>query len=323
MRHVDPAKEPTMRKSKRAKNGNMLVVVMVVGGVVLIALVVGMSFSGMYFAENILQNYANECAQSGAAVLNGGDQATLNQGINSANREGQMNDMIMRTRALVKESRENIDQTAQNINNENYRGLADQLMDEAKQSAVDMEAERKTLKQVSEQEATDAIINRLAEIQKLNVSLPWLQFSSPKLVRKIGIQFGQVKDVQSNVMQLDASNNLMTDDQSYVAPNKHYKAGANARLQGSDSSLDFKVSSLQPASLNKEISPARLILPDTFQPLKNPDDLSSAVRVTLTMNVATTIGAETHNKIRASGNATTTGASATRRDDSEFDTFER
>jgi hypothetical protein len=312
-----------MKKSRRNNQGNMFIIVALVLGLTAMALVVGMSFGGLYFAQNILQNYANELALSGATVLNGSDTTQLSQGINTANREGQMNDMIMRTRVLVKDSREMMDLTDQEISgNESFRNLADQLLDESTQSAKDMEIERKKLKQVSEQEATDLIKNRLASISKLNVKLPWIQMSSPRLFRLKGIVFGQVRDMQSNVEQLSEANNLQPEDQNYVASNKHYNAGANARLKGPEGSLDFKVSSLQPASLNKEVGPARLILPSSFSRTRNADDLSSAVQVSLIMDVRTTIGAVTDHQIMVRGIAATTGASSIRRDDSEFTTFE-
>lgn len=308
-----------MRRSGRNNKGNMLIIVSVFMGLLGMGLIVGLSFAGLFFAQNILQNYANELALSGACVLNGGDKLALSQGINSDNREGQMNDMIIRTRVLVKESREEMDKATQQLSeNKGFMDLADQLLTESKQSASDMEADRKTLKQVSEQEATQLINDQLATIGKFRLILPWIQLSSPRLVQANGIAFGQVKDMQSNVEQLNDANDLTAEDQSYVAANKHYSAGANARLMGPESYLDFKVSSLQP-SLNKEVAPARLILPGAFQKTKNADDLTSSVEVNLEMDVRTSIGAKTASKIIVKGIATTTGASPIRRDESEFE----
>lgn len=313
-----------MRKSRRNNKGNMFIIVALVLCLTAMALVVGMSFGGLYFAQSILQNYANELALNGATVLNGSDPTELSQGVNTSNREGQMNDMIMRTRELVRDSRENMDLTEQEIqNNAGFRDLADQLLTEATQSAKDMEIERKRLKRVSEQEATDLIKNRLASISKMDVKLPWIQMSSPRLFRLKGIVFGQVRGMHSNVEQLSEANNLQREDQKYVAANKHYRAGTNARLEGPEANLDFKVSSLQPASVNKEVAPARLILPGAFQLTKNSDDLSSAVQVSLIMDVRTTIGAVTNHQIMVRGIATTTGASSIRRDDSQFKMFEQ
>lgn len=312
-----------MKKSRRNSKGNMIIIVVSVLLLTAMGLIVGMSFGGLYFAQNILQNYANELALNGATVLNGSDTTQLSRGINTANREGQMNDMIMRTRELVRDSRDNMDLTEQEIDNAGFRNLADQLLDEATQSAKGMEVERKRLKRVSEQEATDLIRDRLTSISKMDVKLPWIQMSSPRLFRSKGIVFGQVKGMHSNVKQLSEANNLLKDDQNYVAANKHYNAGSNARLEGPEANLDFKVSSLQPASVNKEVAPARLILPNSFELTKNADDLSSAVQVSLIMDVRTTIGAVTDHQIMVRGIATTTGASSIRRDDSQFTTFEQ
>ncbi len=322
--YAKQVKVQIMKKSRRNNKGNMIIIVALVLSLTAMALIVGMSFGGLFFAQNILQNYANELALNGASVLNGSDTTELSQGVNSANREGQMNDMIMRTRELVRDSRENMDLTDQEIqNNAGFRNLADQLLTEATQSAKDMETERRRLKKVSEQEATDLIKNRLSSISKMDVKLPWIQMSSPRLFRLKGIVFGQVKGMHSNVEQLSEANNLQREDQNYVAANKHYNAGTNARLEGPEANLDFKVSSLQPASLNKEVAPARLILPGSFQLTKNADDLSSAVQVSLIMDVRTTIGAVTDHQIMVRGIATTTGASSMRRDDSQFTTFEQ
>ena len=51
-----------MKKSRRKNKGNMIIIVALVLSLTAMALIVGMSFGGLFFAQNILQNYANELA---------------------------------------------------------------------------------------------------------------------------------------------------------------------------------------------------------------------------------------------------------------------
>lgn len=298
-------------RAPRRQRGNMLILVSVTMTLIAMGLTVGLSFGGVILAQTILQSYANEMALSAACRLNGADETEQAQGINSNDREGQMNNMIVRCRSMVYESKLNNDQTVTD-NFPQLQGLADQLYLEAKQSARDLELERRNLKNVSEQEATNEINNQMQSRSQFKLTLPWIQCSSVRLATTNGITFGQVKDVQSNVTRLDDSNNLRSEDDTYKyvrQQSNRYNANINAKL-ASDPDLDFKLSSLQPP-VNGEIAPARLILPPSFvraSQVSTPQgDLNSAVRVKLVMNLETKIGAATNNQITVCGFATTTG----------------
>jgi len=296
--------------SKRKEQGNMLIVVSLCMGLIGLAIVGGMSFAGLFLAQSLLQNFANQAALSAACTLNGGNQQAQASGINACDRMGQMNNMIARSRAEVFESRTNLGSSAEL---DGLQGIADQLCTSARDGATTLEQERQKLKSVVEAEATAEVSNQIQAIQKFQLILPWIQLSSARLLPGgSGIAFGQINGVQSTVSQLDASNNLNTIDASkgYTSASKRYLANINAQLTGADSDLNFHLSSLQPP-VNHDVAPARLVLPAAFESVPTGDgsagDLPSAVKVTLVMNVETELFGPSKSQIVVTGVATTTG----------------
>ncbi|MGH9550460.1 MAG: hypothetical protein ACRD3W_13850 [Terriglobales bacterium] len=296
---------------QRKASGNMLILVCVTMGLISLALTIGLSFGGLFLAQTVLQNFANQLALSGAVLLNGGNKLEQANGINSSDRIGQMNNMIARSRSAVNECKLNSDDSKSENDDPELQALAGQLYDSACDGAQTMEPERQKLKAVAEQEVADEITNEMKQMSKFSLVLPWLTISSPKLSLK-GVEFGQIKDVQSNVMVLDTSNNLSDDSSFTNATNKRYKANVNAQLQGIDRTIDFKLSSLQPP-VKDEVAPARLVLPSAWAETPQGDQpngyLCSAVKVTLEMNVATSLGTPTKNIIKVVGFAATSGGS--------------
>lgn len=275
-----------MSKTKRSHRGNMLILVSLSLGLVGLAIIVGMSFAGAIFVHTLMQNEVNELSLRAACTLNAGD------------RLGQMNNMIARCRSLVKESRR-IDEDAQQKNS-NIKTLASVLLEESRDCAQELELQRKTLKKIAHAEALNEIQEGMASIQDHPcLILPWIQCEKPQLST---VQFGQVKDVQSNVTALDASNELQENDTTndfIRAASKRYKANINAKIPAPDADLNFHLSSLQ-APVNNDVSPGRIILPDAFT--KTPGtDLTSAVKVTIRMKVATEIGSKTKNTVEVTG----------------------
>jgi hypothetical protein len=269
----------------RKNRGNMLILVCVSMGLLCLGLTVGMSFGGLYFAQALLQNQANDLALTAAVALNASD------------REGQMNNMISRCRGLVYESR-NEDNDASDRNYTDIQPLADMLLDESRQSARDLDTERTKLQQLGQAEATAQVNAQFQQMSKLNeLILPWIQCKKPKLE---GITFGQVKDVQSNVTALSDFNDLTPDDENYIRPQSNrYYANVNAKLPGQDADLNFQLSSLQPPVQN-ETAPARIALPGAFADTPN-GDMNSAVKIDLSVAVGTEYGGKTENAIHVTG----------------------
>ena len=115
----------------RHSNGSVLVLAMVVIGLLAVSLLIGYSYGGLFFEHNRLQASANEMALAAARKLNDKD------------RIGQMNNMIARNRQLVFSGRQQFDECK-----EKYPGLAslaEELLDESRDSAKTLEAQRKQL----------------------------------------------------------------------------------------------------------------------------------------------------------------------------------
>jgi hypothetical protein len=263
----------------------MLILVSVSMGLLCLGLTVGMSFGGLYFAQALLQNQANDLALTAAVALNASD------------REGQMNNMISRCRGLVYESR-NEDNDASDRNYTDMQPLADMLLDESRQSAKDLDTERTKLQQLGQAEATAKVNAQFQQISKMNeLILPWIQCKKPKLE---GITFGQVNDVQSNVTALSDFNDLTPDDENYIRPQSNrYYANINAKLPGQDADLNFHLSSLQPPVKN-ETAPARIALPGAFTDTPN-GDMNSAAKIDLSVAVGTEFGGKNESAIHVTG----------------------
>lgn len=302
---------------QRRKSGNVLVLVSVSMGLLGVGLICGLSFCGLFLAQALLQNFANEAALQAACKLNGGNQSDFANGVNPTDRIGQMNNIIARSRAAVYESRKNFDEALNQSANSSIEALADQLYQSARDGAKTIEPERQNLKDVAQTEAIDEVQQQIAQISKFKLILPWIQVNSPRLEPGDGVTFGQIKDIHSNVMQLDEANKLKNYDQSngYVHSNNRYKANQNAKLPGADSDLDFKFSSLQPP-VKTEVSPARLVLPSAFEDVPTGDspqgDIPSTVKVTMIMDVSTQLGVALKRQIKVVGIATTSGGSVMR-----------
>jgi len=287
----------------RTQHGNILVLTTVTAWLTTIGLVVGMSISGLFLMHYRLQSQANELAALAAQVMNEKD------------REGQMNDTISHCRQLVFASREIYDSTAQTY--PDFEPLARQLLDGATASAADLEAERKNLLKIATDEANQKVAESFrAMSERDKLTLPWLQTSSPTVVN---VSVGYVDGVPSNVEILPTSEQATTlavlkahDQQNnfFAEKNHHYLPNINAKLPGQESHLDFNFSSLAPPVLGT-VSPLHAMLPAAFRS-DQPGQLPSAAQVTLSLDVATQIGASIHKTVKVVGCAAACGAEPVR-----------
>lgn len=284
-------------KAKRSNNrGNVLILTCVVLAVVALCLVVGFSFCGLYFDHNRLQTSADEIALTGAKKLN------------ERNRIGQMNNMIARCRQLVYASREDY-----KIVKKTFPGvekIADQLLDEARQSALDLETERQKMRNVAEIEAVQAMRAKFDSIKgTYAMTLPWMRVKTPRV---IGVGLGRIDGVESNVEEFVSFDQLKQYDRDQgntvvYAKLSIYKGNKNEPLKEDDSDLPFFMASL-PAPILSEVSPARVTLQDKYRDIDDAP-VPTAVRVIMDLRVDSGLGPQAGDTMVATGTAITQGGS--------------
>lgn len=278
---------------RRRARGSVLVLGSFLMAFLALALLIGYSYGGLFFEHNRLQASANEVALAGARKLNEFD------------RLGQMNNMIARSRQLVFEGRRQLEEA-----NDKYPGiaaLANDLLDEAHESAVLLENQRSLLNVVARSEANIAVQSKFDEVKgSYAMFLPWMKVETPELA---GYQCGRCTGVESNVEFMATLSGLASFDKEkgYVVGDLHpyYKSHVNAKLSGPDSDLDFKISSLA-ATVKNSTPPARIILPGNFHSIAS-GDLPSVCRVKLWLPVSTGYGPYAGGKMSCVGAAAATG----------------
>lgn len=279
----------------RRSGGSVLVLAMVVIGLLAVSLLIGYSYGGLFFEHNRLQASANEMALAAARKLNDKD------------RIGQMNNMIARNRQLVFSGRQQFDECK-----EKYPGLAslaEELLDESRDSTKTLEAQRKQLSIVAKKEAKLAMQKKFEEINKTYAMyLPWMKVEEPLLA---GWQCGRVVNTESNVEMLKNISELEAYDieQSYAttAGMKLYKHDIDAKLPNADSDLTFRIAALS-APVMKTVAPARIILNANYDSVVG-DNLPSACRVKVWLPVGTGLGPNASSKMSCIGAASATGGS--------------
>ncbi len=283
------------RRQLRQSSGSVLILAMVVIGLLAVSLLIGYSYGGLFFEHNRLQASANEMALAAARKLNDKD------------RIGQMNNMIARNRQIVFSGRQQLDECK-----EKYPGiawLAEDLLDESRDSAKTLEAQRKQLSIVAKKEARLAMEKKFEEINKTYAMyLPWMKVEEPLLA---GWQCGRVVNTESNVEVLKNIPELESFDleQNYAstAGMKLYKHDIDAKLPSDDSDLTFKISALS-APVMKTVAPARIILNANYDTVIG-DNLPSACRVKVWLPVGTGLGPNASSKMSCIGAASATGGS--------------
>lgn len=287
----------TRSKTKYLKNHGSVLVFTCVGLVLLaICLLIAYSFSGLYFVHNRLQTSADEIALTGAKKLN------------ERNRIGQMNNMISRCRQLVYSSRDDLNGVKEEF--PGVERIADQLLQESRESALELDRERKKMRDLAETEAVQAMRSKFNSIKSTYaMSLPWMRVRTPRV---IGVGLGRIDGVESNVEEFSQFEKLKQSDrdQGYTAIfNKLnlYKADKNEQLKDEDTDLPFYVTSLPP-SIESMVSPARTILPDDYREA-NDEMVPTATKVMLDLRVENGAGPKNMETMQATGTAITTGAS--------------
>ncbi len=287
----------TRSKTKYSNNHGSVLVFTCVGLVILaMLLLIAYSFSGLYFVHNRLQTSADEIALTGAKKLN------------ERNQIGQMNNMISRCRQLVYCSRDDYNSVKQEF--PAIERFADQLLQESRQSALELEVERKKMRAVAEADAVQAMHDKFDSIKNTySMTLPWMRVRTPRV---IGVGLGRIDGIESNVEEFDQFEKLKQSDrdQGYTAVfNKLnlYKGNKNQQLTDEDTDLPFFLTSL-PAPIQSEVSPARTLLPDSYREADD-EPVPTATKVILDLRVENGAGPQTSETMRVTGTAITAGGS--------------
>ncbi len=256
----------------------MLAIVILSAAVIALVYIFCLSQQTLFAAQYRIQSALDRVALAGSCSLN------------SQDRIGQMNNMVARSRQLVYASR----QAEIEISKKRPRlsRLASSLLEDARNSARDLEAERKRLIVTTTKEANDAVEKEFTRsFATQGLRLPGLEIETPVLV---DTRFGSLKNVDSNVAVLHGLSNLAEfDKERFYINNKPdlYVPGKDLKLPDEDSDLKFNLSSL-PAYVNDVSAPARLVLPNTFQPGVN-GQLQSAAQIEARATVKTFYGSST------------------------------
>jgi hypothetical protein len=282
-----------VKEATRKQHGNMLWLSLLGFLTIIIGLMVGASFINLLFIQNQVQKLTDEATINGAVKLNDG------------NRIGQMNDLVSHCRQLVYTSRQ-ITYSVPNTSPD-LQMLSQQILDEDRASAHELEQERGRLQAVCANESKKAITESLDSQTSIYRSLlPWLRMQTPHVV---AIEFGSVKGVTSNALMNPVLEDLAAHDKTlklYDESSKLYFGNIDAKLPGDDSDLTFKLSSLA-APVNGTVSPARLALVDVFDKQKG-QQLQSTAKVTVGTEVKAGSLADRKENLNVTSTATTNGA---------------
>jgi hypothetical protein len=268
-----------MRK-RNNQTGNMLILVSVAMTLVALGLLIAASFAGVFFAHNRLQTTADEIALAGARKLN------------EFNRLGQMNDLIARSRQLVFGVSKEYDQVRTESNNPAMEKFAQQLKDEAVDSAAFLDNERQVLADLAATEAKAEMQKRFDEVKgSYSMVLPWLTVQAPQLVTS---GTGKLIGLQSNVQQLQGIDELVGTDKQ--AGNVFQGSGKLVSVYSIDKDATLPIAnsphfyfSPLAAPIANDISPARTVLPETIESVKG-NYAPCATELQLSLKVATGLG---------------------------------
>ncbi len=269
----------------RSEAGNMLVLTMVSGLIMIGTIFVMFIFLFPQLMKSSMQNSSESLALKTAKALNAQDQS------------GRMNNIVARCRELVFTSRQTYNR-ANALGYKHLEPLAQQLLNEARNNAMMLDDQREMLLQANVRNAIKEVeTTQLSVRGQKELNVAGMSAQAPKLSN---LDIGYIKNVQSNV-EVSAGNPALIEydkDRSYIQESSNlYVANIDARLPNEDGDLQFKLFPL-PAPVNGNVAPSRLTLPAAFvscgQIIKDGkqqkikiEQLPSAVRLEFTAQVGT------------------------------------
>lgn len=222
-----------------------------VSGLILVACMVGFGFYLLLTQQKKGQNKTDSAALTMAEFFNKDDKL------------GQMNNVVARCRELVYVSRQN-DDAATQLRSNVLQELSKQLLDEARSSALFVEAERKNEIKYLVKVTKDSVEGyNVKTPTRSTFSLPWFESHDPTIDE---VSFGSIRKTLSNVTNSQGVPDLQEFDKmkNYFEPTSHlYRGNINAKLPEPDSDLIFKISSL-PACVDTSVAPPRLTNSEAF-----------------------------------------------------------
>ncbi len=248
---------PSNRKYASAprSRGNMLVMIALVGGIIVAVVVIGIAVMLVLFSQQKGRQSADELALTLAQVLNRDD------------RQGQMNNLVERSRELVYASRKAYnDCVSEDFHN--MEPLMRDLLEESRTGAQTVEKTRESLSEITISELRSAqrdFNERLKQAHSMNLN--WMNTTQPVVKQ---LEVGSIDKVNSNVALSPGFPELKAmDEKSGLCDPKTgiYMGNINAKLPGADADLDFKLSSLA-APVGNTVSAARLTDVGVFQKAK-------------------------------------------------------
>lgn len=249
-------------------------------------------FGCVIMAEQRLQATTNEIALSGTMLLNQQD------------RIGQLNNMTARSRQLIFTAEKVVDDI-EDIDPE-LKPITEYLFDEAKEGATILDEERKTVNDKMRIAAKALIVSHFDKAKPAHRSVtPFFQTTVPEIE---SVDFGYIKDVESNVGVFKGVEELQQYDESNAVWESHnvlHKANNNAKLPGN--SQDFFLSSLA-APVDGEVAPARIALVSAYKKLDAGSKyLPSAIRLVTKMKIKAPFSEGTENTVKVTSVTTATG----------------
>ncbi|MBX3138654.1 hypothetical protein KF707_20665 [Candidatus Obscuribacterales bacterium] len=278
------------RRLKNRRAGAILLLIVAVGFMVLATGFIVICFFMVLSQQGRDSSQTDAHALSFASEINGQDWV------------GEINNMTGFARELVFTSRQECHRVSREC--PQFNALAKQLLDEARLSSMQVEADKRTL--LKDIDASLKVSIRNAEQEqkrKRGLALAWFSTEPSQLE---SVELGFMDGVSSNVIAPAAIPELKAFDiasKSLDEKSGFYNGNINAKLPEPDNDLDFRICSL-PACVKTTVSPARLASNDEFRTLltlqagKTTDfskceQLPSAVRVHSAMNVSTSAGGKT------------------------------
>ncbi len=272
---------------KKRSAGATLLLIIAVAFMVLSAAVIVICFF------IVLNQQRRDTSQTDAHAL------SFASDINGMDWVGQINHLTGFSRELVFTSRQELQQVSKQC--PQLTPLATQLLDEARLSAIHLEADKKTL--LKHIDASIKLSIRKVEAEQnrqRGLSIGWFATEPSRLE---SVEIGYMDGVESNVSGPVGIPTLKAFDISTKILDEHsgfYNGNINAKLPEPDNDLDFRISSL-PACVKETTSPVRLASNDEFRKLlvvqagratdfSKCDQLPSAVQVQSTMNVSSSVG---------------------------------
>lgn len=235
--------------------GNMLLMIALVGGLIVAVVVIGIAVMLVLFSQQKGRQSADELALTLAQVLNRDD------------RQGQMNNLVERSRELVYSSRKAYNDCVSNEFH-NMEPLMRDLLEESRTGAQTVEKTRETLAELIISDLRNAqkdFNERLKQAHSMNLN--WIRTSQPVVKQ---LEVGSIDKVKSNVYAPTGFAELKTmDEKSGICDSKTgiYTGNINAKLPGADADLDFKLSSLA-APVGATVSASRLTDANVFKQFK-------------------------------------------------------